>query len=88
MRKHKIKLNPGKCPFGVLARKFLRFMVTQWGIEANPEKVKAILDIQAPRNTKEVQRLAERVTALSRFISHATDKCHPFLLIKEGFPLG
>lgn len=54
LRKHKMKLNPSKCTFGVLAGKFLRFIVSQRGIKANPKKVKTILDIQAPRNTKEV----------------------------------
>jgi hypothetical protein len=58
LRKYKMKLNLGKCAFNVSARKFLVFMVFQRGIEANPKKVKAIIDMQAPRNTKEVQRLA------------------------------
>lgn len=88
LRKHKMKLNPNKCVFGVSAGKFLRFMVSQRGIEANPKKVKAILDMQTPRNIKEVQRLARRVTGLSRFISQATDKCCPFFLpTKESFLL-
>lgn len=69
LRKHKMKLNPSKCAFGVSSGKFFGFMVSQWGIEVNPKNVKAILDMQAPRNTKEVQGLAGRVAALSRFIS-------------------
>ena len=36
-----MKLNPVKCIFAVASRKFLGFMVSQWGIEANPDKVKA-----------------------------------------------
>lgn len=52
----------------------------------NPEKVKAILDMQTPRNAKEVQWLAGRVAVLSRFISYATDKCCPFFrLLKKAF---
>ena len=47
-----MKLNLDKCTFSVSAGKFLRFMVSQRGIEANPKKVKAILNMQAPRNTK------------------------------------
>lgn len=65
MRKRKIKLDPSKCTFGVLAEKFLRFMVSQRGIEANPEKVKAMLDMQRPKNPKEVQCLVGRITTLS-----------------------
>lgn len=72
--------------FEVLARNFLGFKVFHRGIEANPEKVKAILDMQAPRSTKEVQRLADRITALSRFISRATDRCSPFFrLLRRAF---
>lgn len=81
-----MKLNPSKCAFGVSAGKFLGFVVSQRGIKANPEKVKAIINMQAPRNTKEVQRLAGRVAALSRFISRSTDKCSPFFrLLKKAF---
>lgn len=83
-----MKLNPSKCTFEVLAEKFHRFMVSQWGIEANPKKVKAILDMQTPRSTKEVQRLVERVTTLSKFISRATNKCYPFFrLVKKALCL-
>lgn len=86
LRKHKMNLNPSKYAFRVSAGKFLRFMVSQRGIEANPEKVKAKLDMQAPRNINELQRLARRVTALSQFISWATDKCYPFFhLLKKAF---
>ena len=52
-----MRLNSVKCLFGVSSGKFLGFMVLQWGIEANPEKVKAILDMTSPRSMKEVQRL-------------------------------
>lgn len=45
LRRNTMKLNPGKCAFGVSAGKFLGFMVSQRGIEANPEKVKAIIDM-------------------------------------------
>ena len=44
LRKHQMKLNPTKCAFGITSEKFLKFMVIRWGIEANPEKIKMILD--------------------------------------------
>ena len=56
-----MKLNLTKCAFGVSSGKFLGFVVSQWGIEANPEKVKAILEMTSQRNVKEVQRLTRRV---------------------------
>ena len=49
-----MKLNPAKCVFGVSLQKFLDFMVSQHGIEANPKKVKAILDMASPRTVKEL----------------------------------
>ena len=70
-----MRLNSAKCIFGVSSSKFLGFMVSQWGIEANLEKVKAILDMTSLRSVKEVQRLIGRITALNRFVSRATDKC-------------
>ena len=42
---YQMKLNPSKCAFGVASGKFLGFMVFQKGIEANLEKVRAILDM-------------------------------------------
>ncbi|KAL0457859.1 UNVERIFIED_CONTAM: Retrovirus-related Pol polyprotein from transposon opus [Sesamum latifolium] len=48
LRKYRLKLNPRKCVFGVSGGRFLGFMVTQQGIEANPAKIKAILDMRPP----------------------------------------
>ncbi|KAL0458919.1 UNVERIFIED_CONTAM: hypothetical protein Slati_0519100 [Sesamum latifolium] len=70
LRKYRLKLNPAKCAFGVQRCRFLGFMVTQRGIEANPLKVKAILDMKAPASINEVERLTGRIAALSRFISN------------------
>lgn len=49
-----MKLNPVKCVFGVSARKFLGFMLSQQGIEANPEKIRAILNMTSPKTVEEV----------------------------------
>ena len=57
VRRYNMKLNPSKCVFGVLPGKFLGFMVSQRGIEAKPDKIQAILNIEPPRNVKEVQSL-------------------------------
>ena len=54
LRQYQMKLNPTKCAFGVASGKFLEFMVSQSGIEANPEKVRAILDMTLPKTVKEV----------------------------------
>ena len=81
-----MKLNPSKCAFGVSLGKFLRFMVSRRGIEANPEKVRAILKMSSPKMIKEVQSLTERVVALNRFVSNKTDKCLSFFkTLKKAF---
>ena len=86
LRQYNIKLNPSKCAFGVSSGKFLRFMVSHRGIEANPDKIQAILDMKPPQNVKEVQSLTIRVTALNRFVSKATDKCLPFFrVLRKAF---
>ena len=52
-----MKLNPVKCSFGVSSGKFLGYTVAHRGIEANPEKIRAIHSITSPKNVKEVQKL-------------------------------
>ena len=84
LRKHCMKLNPLKCAFGVSAGKFLGFMVTQRGIEANPSQIKAILESQAPDSRKSVQQLTGRLAALGRFISRSTDRLKPMFDTLKG----
>ena len=78
LRKHKLWLNASKCSFGVESGKFLGYMVTHRGIEVNPNQIKAINNLQPPRNPKEVQKLMGMTVALNRFISRSADKCRPF----------
>ena len=86
LKRYSMKLNPSKCAFGVASGKFLGFMVSHKGIEANPEKIKAILEMKPPQNIKEVQSLTGRIAALNRFVSKATDKCLPFFkVLKKAF---
>ena len=73
-----MKLNPSKCVFRITAEKFLGFMVSHKGIEVNPEKVWAILELELSRTVKEVQSLNGKIVALSRLVSKSTGKnvCH------------
>ncbi|XP_010667221.2 uncharacterized protein LOC104884294 [Beta vulgaris subsp. vulgaris] len=88
LRKFKLKLNPQKCVFGVVAGKFLGFLVDQRGIEANPDKIQAILDMTSPSKVKEVQRLTGCLAAQGRFLSKSGDKCHHFFaMIKKNAKL-
>ena len=86
LRKYNMKLNPEKCVFAVASRKLLGFMVSQRGIEANPDKVKAIIKVKSQKIVKEVQSLTGKAAALNKFISKATDKCMPFFkVLKKAF---
>ena len=81
LREHKLHLNASKCSFGVGSGKFLEYMVTHKGIEVNPNQIKAINNLQPPRNPKEVQKLTRMMAALNRFISRLADRCRPFFLL-------
>ncbi|XP_073020195.1 uncharacterized protein [Primulina eburnea] len=78
LREYGVKLNPAKCTFGVKSGKFLGFMVTERGIEVNPEKVRSITEMTSPKSIKDVQRLTGKIAALSRFISRSTHRSYPF----------
>ena len=85
-RSYNMKLNPGKCAFRVMVGKFLGFMVSQRGIKANPNKIRAIMEMKPLRNVKKVQSLNGKVAALNRFVSRATDKCLTFFrTLKKSF---
>uniref|UniRef100_A0A2N9F868 RNase H type-1 domain-containing protein n=1 Tax=Fagus sylvatica TaxID=28930 RepID=A0A2N9F868_FAGSY len=85
LRRHNLKLNATKCAFGVGSGKFLGFLVTQRGIEANPDQIAVIQELQPPKNVREVQRLTGMAATLNRFISKSADRCRPFFdLIKKG----
>ena len=77
LRVYKMMLNPDKCVFGVSAGKLLGFLVSNRGIEANPEKIKAITSLAKPTCINDVQRLAGRIAALSRFTSRLAEKAIP-----------
>ncbi|KAL2237582.1 UNVERIFIED_CONTAM: hypothetical protein Sindi_0949900 [Sesamum indicum] len=57
MRTYGMKLNPTKCTFGVGGGKFLGYMVSSRGIETNPKKIDAILQLKSPTSIKDVQKL-------------------------------
>jgi hypothetical protein len=73
-----MEAKPRKCVFGVLAGKLLGFIVSHQGIEANPEKIEAIMRMEPSRSQKKVQRLTGCMATLSRFISRLGEKGMPF----------
>ncbi|KAB2626690.1 hypothetical protein D8674_020308 [Pyrus ussuriensis x Pyrus communis] len=64
LKKYRMRLNPNKCALGVGSGKFLGFMISQRSIEANPKKIKAIMDMKEP--------LAEKGQAVADFIAEFT----------------
>ncbi|XP_074290729.1 uncharacterized protein LOC141617427 [Silene latifolia] len=85
LREYKMKLNSSKCLFGVSSRKFLGYMVTQRGIEASKEQIKAVLHLESPQGPKDVQRLArkpEQGEPLFLYLS-VTEAAVSAVLVKE-----
>ena len=63
LKKYNMKLNPAKCSFGVTSRKFLAYLVTKRGIEANLDQIRSVLNIASPRCIKDMQKLTGRLAA-------------------------
>jgi hypothetical protein len=77
-------LNLDKCVFGVTQGKVLGFLVSTKGIEASPNKIKVILQMQPPQTKKEVQKLIGRIAALNRFIAKLAERNLSFFSILRG----
>jgi len=77
-------LNPNKCTFGVRSGKLLGFIVSQKGIEVDPDKVRAIREMPAPKTEKQVRGFLGRLNYISKFISHMYATCGPiFKLLRK-----
>src|SRR5512133_2319034 len=79
--RYRLMLNPKKCTFGVPSGKLLGFLVSSRGIEANPEKIKAIKNMKSPTRLKEVQKLTGCMAALSRFVARMGERGQPFFAL-------
>jgi ribonuclease HI len=77
LRAKGVKLNPEKCVFGVPRGMLLGFIISERGIEANPEKIAAITNMGPIKDLKGVQRVMGCLAALSRFISRLGEKGLP-----------
>jgi hypothetical protein len=84
LRKFGMKLNPEKCTFSVPSEKLLGYMVSHRGIDPNPEKISAIMNMKPPQSLHDVQKLTGCMAALSRFISRLSVRGLPFFkLLKK-----
>jgi hypothetical protein len=81
LREANLRLNPEKCVFRIRKGKVLGCLVSTKRIEANPNKIKAIIEIQDPVSVKDVQKLKGRVAALNGFITKAAERSLPFFQV-------
>jgi hypothetical protein len=81
LRAANLKLNPEKCVFSIHKGKVLGCLVSTKGIEANPDKIKALVEMQDPVSVKDVQKLTGTVAALNIFISRAAERSLPFFQV-------
>jgi hypothetical protein len=84
MREAKLKLNPEKCVFGVTRGKVLGCLVSTKGIEASPDKIKVIIQMQPPQTRKEVQKLVGHIAARNRLIAKLAERSLPFFSMLRG----
>ncbi|PKI45174.1 hypothetical protein CRG98_034435, partial [Punica granatum] len=85
LKEYKLRLNPAKCTFGARSGKLLGFVVSERGIEVDPDKVKAIKELPPPSSVREVRGFLGRLNYIARFIANLTDKCQPlFRLLRKN----
>jgi hypothetical protein len=73
-----IEDEPLKCAFGVLAGKFLGFIIHDKGIEVDPKRIENIKKVKAPTCKKVLQKFLGKVNCLMRFIANLFGKIIPF----------
>lgn len=78
LEQYKLRLNPKKSAFGVTSGKLLGYIVSARGIEVDPAKVKAIMEMASPQNISQVRSLQGRLQSIRRFVAQLADKCQPF----------
>ncbi|PKU85203.1 putative mitochondrial protein [Dendrobium catenatum] len=83
LRRYDLKMNPLKCAFGVTSGKFLGFVVRHQGIEIDPAKIEAILDMPSPKSLTQLRSLQGRLAYIRRFISNLFGKCQPFFVLTK-----
>ena len=84
LRKANLSLNPEKCVFGVHKGKVLGCLVSTKGIEANPDKIAALCNMEEPKSIRDVQKLTGRIAALNRFIPLSADRSLPLFKVLQS----
>jgi len=82
-----LRLNPQKCTFGVIVGKLLGFLVNDRGIEVDPSKTKAVLDMPPSKSEKEIREFLGRLQYIIQFIAKLTSTYDPmFKLLRKNEP--
>ena len=85
LEKYNLRLNPKKCVFRVTSGKLLGHIVSERGIEVDPDKIKAIQEMPVPKTEKEVRGFIGKLQYISRFIAKLTMICDPvFKLLRKN----
>jgi hypothetical protein len=84
MREASFKLNPEKCIFRITKEKVIGCLVSTKGIETNPDKIRALIQMQPPQNRKDVQKLTGRIASLYRFVLKLVERSLPFFTVLRG----
>jgi hypothetical protein len=84
MRKGRLKHNPEKCIFGITKGKVISCLVSIKGIEANTDKIRALIQMHPPHSRKDVQKLKSRIASLNQFISKLVERSLLFFAILRG----
>jgi len=87
LRKYELRLNPAKCFFRVKSGKLLGFVVSDRGIEVNPDKIRVVQSMSSPKTEKEVRGFLGRLNYIARFIAQLTTTSAPiFRLLRKKNP--
>ena len=87
IKEYRLRLNSQKCTFGVIVGKLLGFLVSDRGIEVDPSKIKAILEMLPPKSEKEIKGFLGRLQYINRFIAKLTSTYEPiFKLLRKNKP--
>ena len=87
IKEYRLRLNPQKCTFRVIEGKILGFLVSERGIEVDPSKIKAILEMPPPKSEKKIRGFLGRLQYISWFIAKLTSICRPiFKLLRKNEP--
>ena len=85
IRKHNLKLKLSKCAFLQSEIKYLGFLVNRLGIKPDPEKVKAIKELQPPKTVKQVRSLIGVTSWYRRYLPNFSEIVDPLIALTKKY---